>query len=73
MCSGFRLGDKEMCMPYENFPWLKDASVAKILNVVEPFPGHFYWPDLHVDLTVEITEHPERFPLKSKPRNSYNV
>lgn len=38
----------------------------RILNVQEPFPEHFYWPDLDVDLTVEIIEHPERFPLKAK-------
>ena len=58
--------DKELFMPYEDFPWFKDASVRKILNVEEPFPGHFYWPDLDVDLTAEIIEHPERFPLKAK-------
>ncbi|MBI5602752.1 MAG: DUF2442 domain-containing protein [Deltaproteobacteria bacterium] len=59
-------GDKEMFMPHDEFPWFKDAPVGKILNVEEPFPGHFYWPDLDVDLTVEMIEHPERFPLKAK-------
>ena len=29
-------------------------------------PGHFYWPDLDVDLSEEIIAHPERFPLKAK-------
>ena len=58
-------GDKELFMPYTDFPWFKDASVAKILNVEEPYPEHFYWPDLDVDLSVEIIEHPERFPLKA--------
>jgi hypothetical protein len=58
--------DKELFMPYEEFPWFKDAPVAKILKVEQPQPGHFYWPDLDVDLTVEIIEHPERFPLKAK-------
>jgi hypothetical protein len=37
----------------------------KILNVEQPSEGHFYWPDLDVDLTVDIIEHPERYPLKS--------
>ena len=59
-------GDQELFMSYEDFPWFKDASVGKILNVQEPNKGHFYWPDLDVDLTVEIIEHPERFPLKMK-------
>jgi len=53
-------------MAYEDFPWFKDAPVRKILHVEEPYPGHFYWPDLDVDLTAEIIEHRERFPLKVK-------
>jgi hypothetical protein len=59
-------GDKELFMPYEEFPWFRDAPVGKILDVQQPSPGHFYWPALDVDLTVEIVEHPERFPLKSR-------
>lgn len=59
-------GDKELFMSYEDFPWFKDASIGKILNVEEPHEGHFYWPDLDIDLTIEIIEHPERFPLKAK-------
>ena len=55
---------KELFLAYEDFPWFKDASVKKILNVEEPSPNHFYWPDLDVDLTTEIIEHPDRFPLK---------
>jgi hypothetical protein len=53
----------EMFLAYEDFPWFKDAPVAKILNVVEPSPDHFFWPDLDVDLTSEIIQHPERYPL----------
>ena len=56
----------EYFLPFEAFPWFKDAPVGKILNVEEPHPGHFYWPDLDIDLTAEIIEHPERFPLKAK-------
>ncbi len=58
--------DREMFMSYEDFPWFKDAPVGKILDVEEPSPGHFYWPRLDVDLGIEVIEHPERFPLKSK-------
>jgi hypothetical protein len=54
---------KELFLDNDNFPWFKDAPTRKILNVEEPFPGHFYWPDLDVELTLEIVEHPERFPL----------
>ncbi len=58
--------DRELFMPYDDFPWFKQAPIGKILNVEEPTPGHFYWPDLDVDLGVESIEHPERFPLKAK-------
>lgn len=58
--------DQELFMSYEDFPWFKDVPVGKVLNVQEPTPGHFYWPDLDIDLTSEIIEHPERFPLRSK-------
>ena len=53
-------------MSYDDFPWFKDVSVGKILNIEPPTPGHFYWPDLDVDLSQEIISHPERFPPKSK-------
>jgi hypothetical protein len=58
--------DKELFMSYEDFPWFKDATVAAIISVEEPQRGHFYWPDLDVDLTIDIIEHPERYPLKAK-------
>ena len=57
---------KELFMPYEDFPWFKEQTVKSIINVEEQSPGHFYWPELDVDLTEEIIEHPERFPLKAK-------
>lgn len=58
--------EKEMFLPYDEFPWFKDRPVREILNVEEPQPGHFYWPELDVDLTEEIIEHPERFPKRAK-------
>ena len=58
--------DRELFMPYDEFPWFKDAPVGKILHVEAPRPGHYYWPDLDVELTDEIIEHPERFPVKMR-------
>ncbi len=56
---------EELFLPYEEFPWFKDADGGKVQNVEEPSPGHFYWPDLDVDLGVETIRHPERLPLKT--------
>lgn len=57
---------KELFMSYDGFPWFRDQSVKSIVNVEEPSPGHFYWPDIDVDVTEEIIENPEKFPLKAK-------
>lgn len=57
--------NKELFMSYEDFPWFKNQTVQSIMNVEEPSPGHFYWPDIDVDLTEEIIAHPEHFPLKA--------
>lgn len=54
---------KKLFLSYTDFPWFRDHMVKLILNVEEQSPGHYYWPDLDVDLTEEIIEHPERFPL----------
>jgi hypothetical protein len=59
---------KELFLSYADFPWFRDQTVKSILNVEEQSPGHFYWSDLDIDLTEEIIEHPERFPLVSDVR-----
>jgi len=60
------VGDRELFMSYEDFPWFKNAPVAKIIHVEESRSGHFHWPDLDVDLTIDIIEHPDRYPMKAK-------
>lgn len=57
---------KELFMSYDDFPWFEDKPLKSIINVEEPSPGHFYWPDIDVDVTEEIIENPEKFPLKAK-------
>ena len=58
--------NRELFMPFEEFPWFRRASVEAILKVERPKPHHLRWPDLDVDLTVDAIEHPESYPLKSK-------
>ncbi len=57
--------DRELFLPYDEFPWFRDHPIKPVQNVEEPRQGHFYWPELDVDLTEDIIGHPERFPLKS--------
>lgn len=58
--------EKESFLPFENFPWFKDASVGSIHNVELLNNNHLYWPDLDIDLAVESIEDPKRFPLVGK-------
>lgn len=62
------LEDEERFVPFEGFPWFKDASIGALLNVELESPRHLYWPDLDIDLSLESIDHPERFPLISKER-----
>jgi hypothetical protein len=64
------IGDRELFLAFSEFPWFRDAPVSHVLNVELPQPHHLYWPDLDVDLAVESIEHPERFPLVSRPHRS---
>ena len=56
---------REYFLSYDDFPWFKDQTVRAIHNVEEPAPGHFYWPEIDVDLTENIIENPGRYPLKA--------
>ncbi|MCK6527267.1 DUF2442 domain-containing protein [Myxococcota bacterium] len=60
------LGDRELFLPFEQFPWFRDATIRALHNAEWPQPHRLYWPDLDVDLAVESIEHPERFPLVSR-------
>ena len=64
------LGDRELFLPFDKFPWFRDAPIAQLVNVELLSPDHLYWPGLDVDLAVESIEHPERFPLVSKVRTT---
>jgi hypothetical protein len=58
--------DEELFLSYEDFPWFKEKPLKSILFIEESVNGHLYWPEIDVDLTVEIIKNPERFSLKAK-------
>ncbi len=57
--------EHEYFLPFETFPWFKDAKISSILNVQLLHEHHLYWPDLDVDLELESIESPEKYPLMS--------
>lgn len=60
--------DGEHFLPFAEFPWFRGASVGQILNVGEPTPGHYHWPDLDIDLSLEIIRNPAAYPFTAKVR-----
>ena len=62
------IGEREVFLPFEKFPWFRNLPIGPLRNVTLPQPHHLYWPDLDVDLAVEPIDHPEKFPLVSNWR-----
>lgn len=60
------MGDEEMHLPFELFPWFRQATVDQITNVELPVPDHLYWPALDVDLSVHSIRQPADFPLVAR-------
>lgn len=58
--------ERQLFMPFDEFPWFRHAPVDSILNLERAGQDHLYWPALDVDLTVDSIVHPEKYPLKAK-------
>jgi Protein of unknown function (DUF2442) len=66
------VGERELFVAFDEFPWFREAAIREIANVQLPSPPHLYWPDLDIDLAVESIEHPEIYPLITKAQpNTY--
>ena len=59
------LGEEEVFVPFEHFPWFKKATVEQLTTVEWPSPDHLYWPALDIDLSVASIRNPAAFPLVS--------
>lgn len=60
------LGDEELLLPFEHFPWFKRATIDQLSQVEWPSPDHLYWPQLDIDLAVASIRNPAAFPLVSR-------
>ena len=61
---------RELYLPFEEFPWFREAAIGDLANIQRPSERHLYWPDLDVDLTLDSIEDPSRYPLVSKAMRS---
>ncbi|MGE3924660.1 MAG: DUF2442 domain-containing protein [Lautropia sp.] len=60
------LGDEELLLPFELFPWFKAATIEQLCDVERPSADHLYWPRLDIDLSVASIRDPQAFPLVSR-------
>ena len=60
------IDDKELFLPFVNFPWFRKAKLDDLFNVELLNKNHLFWPSLDVDLTLDIIENPEKYPMVFK-------
>jgi len=59
----FLIHEREYFLPFDQYPWFRDATIAQIAHVELLHDTHLYWQALDVDLSLAILEDPGRFPL----------
>lgn len=59
------VGEQEFFMPFVEFPWFMQATIAQIYNLQFFHGHHLHWPDLDVDIDVDALQNPHKYPLKA--------
>ena len=66
--SGFWLittSESKYFLSFDDYPWFQSKPLEQVSNVEECNAGHYYWPDLDVDLSEEIIKNPSKYPLQA--------
>jgi len=56
-------GDSEYFLPFDQYPWFKDAKLDEILDVQLLHEFHLHWPELDIDIELDSLQNPEKYPL----------
>jgi hypothetical protein len=59
----------EHFLSFKEFPWFRKATIDEVHTVELNHAQHIRWPLIDVDLTIDRIEHPQNYPLVSKPRS----
>lgn len=62
------VGDEELFLPFEHFPWFRSATIEQISRVESPTADHLHWPLCDIDLSVQSIRDPASFPLVARGR-----
>lgn len=52
------IDDRELYLPFDWFPWFRNAAIDALSTIERPSPNHLYWPKLDVDVAVAFIEYP---------------
>ncbi len=58
----------EYFVDFDLYPFFRDQTLRHIQNVALIHDDHLYWPDLDVDLEIDVLQNPEKYPLLSKEK-----
>lgn len=62
-----RVEGRDLFVAFDQFPWFRHARVEDIFRVELAGPDHLHWPAIDADLALRAIEHPDEFPLISRP------
>jgi len=54
---------KEYFLPFDEFPWFKEAKISDIMDVRFLHGFHLYWPKLDIDLELDSIRSSDEYPL----------
>lgn len=60
------IDDEEFFLPFDEFPWFREAKINEITDVNLLSEQHLYWEKLDIDLTLNMIKNPDSYPLISK-------
>lgn len=60
------LGENEFFLPFNDFPWFKDARISEISDISLLNDQHLFWEKLDIDLTLNMIQNPKGYSLISK-------
>ena len=55
--------DTEYFLPYKDYPWFQEAKVSDVYTVILSNQTHLYWPNLDIDLDLDIFKNTQKYPL----------
>ena len=53
----------EYFLPFDEFPWFKEATISQMQNLQLIEGHHLRWPGIDVDLEIESLKNPRDYPL----------